>query len=506
MANDRLVIQYHQGIAWTENFTNASPTWKAVANLPSGGIYGCDVSKTNYERMYIAGGFGVYVSNNWQSASASWTQKLTIAQITTAVGFTPLWQGGNAVADLAVSPLDADVVGIVACSTASPGGTTIGISTDGGDNWTWSNTSATRELGSTASASNGSHSGWLHLSANTASAYTVGLTAGEIHKTGSLLYDGPGFWAAIGQVLRYNNAGDVRSVFGFTSNGGATCRVQYLDNATPTNATPEFYVEAGRAIVECEADGVLYALSHGIAGNTTFAPDLYTSSDQGVNWTNAHTFSIGFLQKIAVGISNSDYVAVLANSNYAQVPNQFVNRVQISTDAGATFSDRSGNLASILTDAVNYASTAGRIFWIEDVTPTVTHYTSADAIIRLANSTGTLVDISGDVNAFTIEQGSTVLDDTGMGDTGHTTLLGLSQSTRINLNGFVNSTTDNLVGPMMVHNSSTRVLEVRILQNYYYNGVFHIGNYVVSGQPDTLEAWSATATAKSQINRTSVAL
>ena len=60
---------------------------------------------------------------------------------------------------------------------------------------------------------------------------------------------------------------------------------------------------------------------------------------------------------------------------------------------------------------------------------------------------------------------------------------------------------------MLEDNSGTRVLEVKILDNHYYNGGFFFGNYAVSGQPDTLEAFSLTATAaQAQINRTSIAL
>ena len=136
------------------------------------------------------------------------------------------------------------------------------------------------------------------------------------------------------------------------------------------------------------------------------------------------------------------------------------------------------------------------------------HLTSKDQGVRIDNAAGTLASISGSVNSQAIERAVTILDDTGMGDTGHTTLQGLSQTVRIPLNGFVNATVDAIFGPVADGTSKTKTVEIKVSSTRYYNGEFWVENYNISGSPDTLQAWSATLVSldSEAINRTSKAL
>lgn len=136
------------------------------------------------------------------------------------------------------------------------------------------------------------------------------------------------------------------------------------------------------------------------------------------------------------------------------------------------------------------------------------HLTSKDQGVRIDNASATLADISGSVNSQSIEQAVTILDDTGMGDTGHTTLQGLAQTVRVPLNGFVNSTTDGIFGPVANGTSKTKTVEIKVSSSRYYNFECWVENYTISGSPDTLQAWSANLVSfnAAAINRTSKAL
>ena len=125
------------------------------------------------------------------------------------------------------------------------------------------------------------------------------------------------------------------------------------------------------------------------------------------------------------------------------------------------------------------------------------------------NASGTLTDISGYVNSQSLATAITVLEDTGMGDIGQTSVLGLENLVTLSLSGWVNSTVDGIFGPVAVNNTSvTKTAQFKMSTALYYNGEFWPNSYEVSGTPDTLQTWSVELTSQNSnaINRTSKAL
>lgn len=132
------------------------------------------------------------------------------------------------------------------------------------------------------------------------------------------------------------------------------------------------------------------------------------------------------------------------------------------------------------------------------------HKTSKDIGLRIDTAGGALSDISGSVNSASLRQACTILDDTGMGDTTHTTLPGLVQAPVIPLNGWVNSTTDSIFGADIA-NAATNTVEFKVYTGRYYYGEMYVQDYEVSGGVDTLQTWSANLIAENGLTRTSVA-
>lgn len=133
------------------------------------------------------------------------------------------------------------------------------------------------------------------------------------------------------------------------------------------------------------------------------------------------------------------------------------------------------------------------------------HYTSKVMGFALDSSTGVLTDISGSVNSQAINSAITILDDTGMGDTHHTTLAGLVSAESIPLNGFLNSTVEGIIGPLLVGGTSiTKTVEFKAGGSKYYTGEMYPQDVSVSGSVDTVETWSMTLVAENGLTRTSV--
>jgi hypothetical protein len=128
-----------------------------------------------------------------------------------------------------------------------------------------------------------------------------------------------------------------------------------------------------------------------------------------------------------------------------------------------------------------------------------------DMGLKIDSSTGVLTDISAYVNSQTLASAITDLDTTGMGATSKTRQNGLADKS-IPLNGFTNSTTEAIFGPLLNGTSVTKTVEFKAATGKYYNGEFLPTQIQFSGSPDTLEVWSATLVNSGVLNRTSVAL
>jgi hypothetical protein len=132
--------------------------------------------------------------------------------------------------------------------------------------------------------------------------------------------------------------------------------------------------------------------------------------------------------------------------------------------------------------------------------------THRDIRIRVDNASGTLADISAYVNQQSLQRAIGLLDDTGLGNEESTFTPGLG-SVKIALNGFVNTTTEAIFGPLISDNTSaTKTVEFRAFANRFYNGETWVTDIQISGSKDSLETWSANFNFTGAANRTSVAL
>ena len=126
--------------------------------------------------------------------------------------------------------------------------------------------------------------------------------------------------------------------------------------------------------------------------------------------------------------------------------------------------------------------------------------------LKIDNASATLTDISSYVNQVSLERAINLLEDTSFADSNKSVLTGLA-GTKVSLNGFVNTTTDAIIGPMInAATSVTKTVEYRAYTGRYYNGEVLLSNIRYSGSVDNLQTFSVDATFDGAVNRTSVAL
>ena len=134
------------------------------------------------------------------------------------------------------------------------------------------------------------------------------------------------------------------------------------------------------------------------------------------------------------------------------------------------------------------------------------HKTSIDMALKIDNAAGTLTAITGSVNSQALAAAMSVLEDSGMGDEERTYLPGLAGAT-IDLNGFLDTTTDGIFGPLVGNRTSkTKTVEFQAYALRFYNGEVLPTSVGLSGSPDSLEVWSASLTFDGAVNRTTKAL
>lgn len=122
-----------------------------------------------------------------------------------------------------------------------------------------------------------------------------------------------------------------------------------------------------------------------------------------------------------------------------------------------------------------------------------------------ATSTGVLTDISAHVNQASIQAAMNMLEDSALGDTDRTYLAGLHGKT-LPVNGFWNTTTEGIYGPL-VDGRTTRTKSVEYGDgNEFYQGEVLVNNVQVTGAVDTVETFSADHTITGALTRTSVGL
>lgn len=131
----------------------------------------------------------------------------------------------------------------------------------------------------------------------------------------------------------------------------------------------------------------------------------------------------------------------------------------------------------------------------------LTHRNNA---FHIDNASATLTNISTYVNQQDLDRQIGILDDTGMGLEEATKLPGLG-SGKFTINGFVNTTTDAIFGPLISDNTSlSKTAAYGVSSTRFYKGEVWVGNVKYSGSKDTLQTFSADCEVTGAITRTSI--
>jgi len=130
------------------------------------------------------------------------------------------------------------------------------------------------------------------------------------------------------------------------------------------------------------------------------------------------------------------------------------------------------------------------------------HKLSVDMRLGIDSSTGKIKDISSSVNSMALSAAFSILEDSAMGDEERTYLPGLAGAT-VDLSGFLNTTTDDIFGPLVGNRTSvTKTVEFTPYSGQYLQGEVYPTSVGISGSPDSLEVWSASLTFNGSVHRT----
>lgn len=131
--------------------------------------------------------------------------------------------------------------------------------------------------------------------------------------------------------------------------------------------------------------------------------------------------------------------------------------------------------------------------------------TGKDVTFQIDNAGASITDISAHVNQASIQAALNMIEDSALPDGDRTYLAGLHGKT-LPVNGFWNSTTEAIYGPLLAARTSlTKTVEYGD-GNRYFNGEALINNLQVTGAVDTVQTFSADHTISGALTRTSVKL
>ncbi len=122
----------------------------------------------------------------------------------------------------------------------------------------------------------------------------------------------------------------------------------------------------------------------------------------------------------------------------------------------------------------------------------------------LDNAAGSLTVLTTFVNTASLATAMEILEDTALSETVRGKVAGLTDIS-VEVNGFVNSTTEGIFGPIVNGTSITKTFQ-------WYNGIKYINGEAwpadisFSGEAGQLQTFSTTLQVDGTINRTSVAL
>ena len=125
---------------------------------------------------------------------------------------------------------------------------------------------------------------------------------------------------------------------------------------------------------------------------------------------------------------------------------------------------------------------------------------------KIDNASASITAITSYVNQASLQRAINLLDDSSLADANRSVLTGLAGTT-LSINGFVNTTTDGIFGPLIATATSiTKTVEYGAYTGRYYNGEVLLSNVQYSGRVDNLQTFSADMTFDGAVTRTSVAL
>lgn len=126
------------------------------------------------------------------------------------------------------------------------------------------------------------------------------------------------------------------------------------------------------------------------------------------------------------------------------------------------------------------------------------------------DSTAALTDISDYVNNQSLQTAYDVFRTDGVGSSDPERQHGKADAS-IPLNGFVNSTTEAMWGPLVGNRTSkTKTVAIGLgvayntTSDYWYTGEFLPTDVEFSGDPNSLQTWSCTLAQSGAVTRTSV--
>ena len=129
-----------------------------------------------------------------------------------------------------------------------------------------------------------------------------------------------------------------------------------------------------------------------------------------------------------------------------------------------------------------------------------------DMGFRIDGAGGTLVELKSFINQQDLKRALDLMEDSAMGSANRSYIPGLAGTT-LSINGFVNTTTDAIFGPLI--NASTSVsktVEWKVQTGRFYNGECFLTGIQYSGRVNSLQTFSANLTIDDAVNRTSAAL
>jgi len=130
--------------------------------------------------------------------------------------------------------------------------------------------------------------------------------------------------------------------------------------------------------------------------------------------------------------------------------------------------------------------------------------TYKDMTFKIDNASATLTDISSFCNQASLQRAINLLDDTSFSDANRSILTGLAGTT-VSINGFVNTTTDGIFGPLIATATSvTKTTQYGAYTGRFYYGEALVSNVQYSGSVDSLQTFSVDLTFDGAVTRTSV--